>query len=161
MLFAASQFSAACIMNTRWWLPTPDLFLRTTGLKVLVVPADPKVQGVLTARVFLAVHADGSTTPCSGKPSLGYSANSSPLAMHAVGWALSQALGYSYRDFHHDNFTANEASYYMFRQVRATSLSGILEIGELTCDKEEKMLITSADEISANVSRALVFVAGR
>jgi hypothetical protein len=31
MLSAANQFSAACIMNTRWQLLAPDLFLRTTG----------------------------------------------------------------------------------------------------------------------------------
>src|SRR5258708_33913754 len=32
MLSAANQFSAACIMNTRWQLLAPDLFLRTTGM---------------------------------------------------------------------------------------------------------------------------------
>jgi hypothetical protein len=32
MLSAANQFSADCIMNTRWWLQAPDSFLRTTQL---------------------------------------------------------------------------------------------------------------------------------
>jgi hypothetical protein len=31
MLSAANQFSADCIMNTRWWLQAPDPFLRTTA----------------------------------------------------------------------------------------------------------------------------------
>ena len=135
--------------------------LRAQGLNVLVIPADPKIQGKLSATAFLAVHADGSTHPCSGKPSLGYSAGTSPFAMHAVGWALSQALGANYKDFQHDNFTANESDYYMFRRVDGAALSGILEIGELTCSGTEDKLIADTKEISDNLSRALLFVVGR
>lgn len=103
--------------------------LRATGLKVLVVPADPTIQGTLSARVFLAVHADGNETPCSGKASLGYAKGTSPLAMHAVGYSLGRAMGYAYKDFHQDNYTVNESDYYMFRRVKADQLTGIVEIG--------------------------------
>lgn len=135
--------------------------LRAQGLKVLVIPADPKIQGNLTAAAFLAVHADGSSTPCHGKLSLGYSASTSPMAMHAIGWAMAQSFGAKYTDFFPDNVTVNESNYYMFRRLNGSALTGILEIGELTCPGTEEKLIANSAEISANLARALLFVVGR
>jgi len=152
--------------------------LRAQNVNVLVVSADeylkPSRGAVsfdgLKGKVFLAIHADGNPQPCKTGPSLGYAANSNPLAMHAVGWALGAALGYRYMDFKQarrplspdefrpDNFTANEAQYYMFRQVRADRLTGLLEIGELTCPESEKRLIASSQIIAADVARALIFL---
>jgi N-acetylmuramoyl-L-alanine amidase len=140
--------------------------LRRGGDSVLVLSADhylrptPGLAGFdgLKAKVFLAIHADGSVKPCSTGPSLGYHSNSSLLAMHAVGWSLAAALGYKYSDFNHDNFTANEAQYYMFRQVQADRLAGLLEVGELTCPVSEKDLINSAKLVGRNIARALTFI---
>jgi N-acetylmuramoyl-L-alanine amidase len=140
--------------------------LRAHGLKVLVVSADNYLRddeagGVfdgLKAQAFLSVHADGSVHPCTTGPSLAYAANSSLLAMHAIGYSLSAALGYNYEQFNHDNFTANEADYYMFRQVQARRLAGLLEVGELTCPTSERMLINSANLIADNLAQALIFI---
>lgn len=134
--------------------------LRKQGLRVLVLRADPTIKGPLKANIFLAIHAEGSPVACAGKPSLGYERKTSPMAMHALGWALAQALGYSYEDFQRDNFTANEAAYYMFRSIQTTYMKGVLEIGEITCADKEDMLIRSSDEIAHNVTRALSFIAG-
>lgn len=65
--------------------------LSAGGLKVLVVPADGVTTG-LTSKVFLSVHADGSLNACKIGPSLSYQKNSSLMAMHAVGFALSGHL---------------------------------------------------------------------
>lgn len=129
---------------------------------VLVISADQYLRPTssssfdgLTAKVFLAIHLEGSENPCHGKASLGYPKGSMPFAMHTIGWSLSNALGYDYKDFAHDNFTPNEANYYMFSQVRAGRLSGLLEVGELTCEKTEKMVISSSDVIAQNLAYAL------
>jgi N-acetylmuramoyl-L-alanine amidase len=132
--------------------------LRKANVSVLVVSADHYPRPGLRAKVFLAIHADGSARPCSTGPSLGYQSRSSLLAMHAVGWGLGEALGYSYTDFRHDNFTANEAKYYMFREVQADRLTGLLEVGELTCPKSEKQLINSSNLMGTNVARAVQFI---
>jgi N-acetylmuramoyl-L-alanine amidase len=140
--------------------------LRRNGNSVLVVSADKYLRSTsgptefngLKSQVFLAVHADGNVKPCSTGPSLGYSSNSSLMAMHAVGWSLAAALGYKYSDFNHDNFTANEARYYMFRQVRADKLTGLLEVGELTCPDSERDLVSSSNLVGRNVARALTFI---
>jgi N-acetylmuramoyl-L-alanine amidase len=140
--------------------------LRREGNSVLVLSADHYLRPTpghagfdgLKAKVFIAIHADGSVKPCSTGPSLGYQSNSSLLAMHAVGWSLASALGYRYSDFNHDNFTANEAQYYMFRQVQADRLTGLLEVGELTCPNSERDLISSSKLVGRNIARALTFI---
>jgi N-acetylmuramoyl-L-alanine amidase len=140
--------------------------LRAKSYSVLVVDArggrsddaaTPEWDG-LAARAFLAVHADGSTKPCTTGPSLGYAEGTSPYAMHAIGWAVSKALGYRYKDFRPDGFTANESRYYMFRRVRADEMTGLLEVGEITCEPAEKTLIESADRLATNVANAIDFV---
>jgi len=140
--------------------------LRSDGDSVLVISADnyllPTSRNAafdgLRAKVFLAIHADGSVRPCSTGPSLGYQSDSSLLAMHTVGLGLAYALGYNYSDFNRDNFTANEARYYMFKQVEADRLAGLLEVGELTCPASEKQLITSSKLIGLNIARAVNFI---
>jgi hypothetical protein len=140
--------------------------LRSSGLSVLVISADNYLKPAsssgsydgLQAKAFLAIHADGSRRPCSTGPSLAYQSNSSLLAMHAVGWSLAAALGYKYTDFNKDNFTANEAKYYMFEKVRTERLNGLLEVGELTCPASEKQLITNSKLIGGNVARAITFI---
>jgi N-acetylmuramoyl-L-alanine amidase len=132
--------------------------LRAAGLKVLVVPADGSKRG-LKAKIFLAVHADGSTKKCATGPSLGYAANSNPFAMHAIGMGLAHAFGYDYDKFRKDNFTNDEASYYMFHRVSTTVLTGLLEVGEITCAKSESRLISSSRQITKNVAGALAYLA--
>jgi hypothetical protein len=109
----------------------------------------------LTAKVFLAIHLEGSEKPCYGKASLGYPKGSLPFTMHTIGWSLSNALGYNYKDFAHDNFTPNEASYYMFSRVQTDRLTGLLEVGEVTCKETEKLIISSSDVIAQNLAYAL------
>jgi len=140
--------------------------LRRTGESVLVVSADNYLRPTrfgadfngLHSKVFLAIHADGNDYhPCSTGPSLGYQKPATAVTMNLVALGLADALGYEYGDFR-KNFTANEAKYYMFRQVQAGRLTGILEVGELTCQKSEQALITSSHAVGANVARAIDFI---
>jgi hypothetical protein len=140
--------------------------LRADGDSVLVVSADRYLRPTsaadhfdgLTSKVFLAIHLDGNVTPCTGKASLAYPSGSLPFPMHAVGFSLATALGYNYMDFARDNYTPNEGHYYMFSQVRADRLAGLLEVGELTCPEKEKLFITSSDAIGEDIAYALNFI---
>jgi hypothetical protein len=78
--------------------------------------------------------------------------------MHAIGWGLSQALGYKYNDFRKDGFTVDAANYYMYKKVKAPIMKGLLEVGELTCPKSEEQLVVGIDAVANNVARALSFV---
>lgn len=130
--------------------------LRADGLKVIVVPADNVV--AKSAKVFLAVHAEGSEARCHAGPSLAYKAGISPYAMHAVGLGVSRAMGYAYGQFRADNYTKNESDYYMYKQVDAERLNGLLEIGEITCPAEEQKLVLNADRIANNLALALEYI---
>jgi N-acetylmuramoyl-L-alanine amidase len=131
--------------------------LRQKNLNVLIVPADGSVMG-LKAKAFLAIHADGSVKPCTTGPSLAYPSGASPFAMHAIGLATSRALGNEYNSFKRDNFTANAGHYYMFGRVNTQHLSGLLEIGELTCPASERNVIEGSTRLGQNVAQALEFI---
>lgn len=134
-----------------------DILKKDKKLKILVLSADEYNPG-LKSRIFLAVHADGSVKQCSTGPSLSYQKSSSTLAMHAIGWGLSQALGYKYEQFRKDGFTVDAAHYYMYSKVDAPVMKGLLEVGEITCATMEERLIVGADGIASNVARAITFV---
>lgn len=130
--------------------------LRSANYNVIVVPADNVV--ARDAKIFLAVHAEGSTTPCSAGPSLAYKAGTSPYAMHAIGLGISSAMGYSYSTFRADGYTKNSAQYYMYSQVNAARLTGLLEIGEITCPSTEEKMITNIDRIATNLAMSLDYI---
>lgn len=132
--------------------------LRSRGdMKVLILSADDYKVGLKT-RLFLAVHADGSEVPCATGPSLSYHKPDSTLAMHAIGWSLSQSLGYKFPEFRKDGFTVNSSNYYMYSKVNASVMNGLLEVGEITCPAKEKEMIFAADAIGLNLARAISFV---
>ena len=140
--------------------------LRTRGLAVLVVPADgylrnnPQTPGWdgLRGSAFVAVHADGNENKCKSGPSLGYAPNTSPHEMHVLAVGMAQALGYRYSDFLRDNFTSNEANYYMFKHVPDARLRGLIEIGEVTCPQDEREMIGNAEALAKNIAYSIHFL---
>ncbi|ANY85537.1 hypothetical protein BB934_45805 (plasmid) [Microvirga ossetica] len=126
-------------------------------LNILVVSAD-NYDRPLNTDIFLSIHADGAPPPgCTTGPSLGYSDNSSLLGMHAIAFALATSLGQTYDEFQGDNFTTNLSKYYMFKSLKLPpkGFAGVLEVGELTCEKKEKALIENALRIAKNISSIL------
>lgn len=133
--------------------------LQADHLSVLLIKADHFTPG-LKAHIYLTIHADGNDRPCvNGGPSLAYSPGTSPYAMHAIGWSLAAALGYSYKEFKKDNYTANERDYYMFNRLDATAMKGLLEIGELTCPAVEERLIATSPGLANNLAAAIEYLA--
>ena len=130
--------------------------LRMQGFNVIVVPADNVV--ARNAKIFLAVHAEGSPSPCSAGPSLAYKAGTTPYAMHAIGLGISRAMGYDYKNFRADGYTNNSAHYYMYNRVNADKLTGLLEIGEITCPAAEQKMLVNADRIATNLALSLEYI---
>lgn len=128
--------------------------LKDGGYDVLVIPADGYPRPIDT-QIFLAIHADGSETPCNSAPSMGYDDPSDTLGVHAVGFALATALGYSYDEFMDDGFTKALREYYAFPHMRTTKFEGVLEVGELSCPEEEELLISSAELVASNIALML------
>jgi hypothetical protein len=74
--------------------------------------------------------------------------------MIALGLALSMDVEPA--KFMRDNYTKDEAHYYAYKTINADS-KGLLEMGELTCPKDEARLLSNAEVLARNLSRAIVF----
>jgi hypothetical protein len=58
--------------------------------------------------------------------------------------------------FMRDNYTKDEANYYAYKTINA-GLKGLLEMGELTCPKDEEKLLSNAQVLAKNLSKAIIF----
>jgi N-acetylmuramoyl-L-alanine amidase len=140
--------------------------LQEAGFKVLVISADNYIRDVRTTsewegldtRIFISVHADGSLKPCAVGPSLSYKEAAATHAMHAFGWALAQSLGFAYEDFMKDGYTSASANYYMFKNVKADILAGLLELGEISCEEQETVIVDNVDLLSRNIAHTIKFL---
>ncbi len=107
--------------------------LRSWDIEVKRVPA--KV-GILRAKVAVAIHFDSANTPCHSGASIGYgSMDSYDFAQR---WKKLYK-GYFPYQWHVDNFTKNLKNYYAYKWIRAEKFL-VLELGEITCDKQTKWL---------------------
>ena len=107
--------------------------LRSWDIEVKRVPA--KV-GILRAKVAVAIHFDSANTPCHSGASIGYPSMDS--------YDFAQRWKRLYREYfpyqwHVDNFTKNLENYYAYKWIRAKKFL-VLELGEITCDKQTKWL---------------------
>ena len=107
--------------------------LKSWGIESLRVPADTKF---LKANIAVAIHFDSAKRICHSGASIGYpDTNSLSLANR---W---KSIYNSYFPFgwHQDNFTPNLKHYYAYHWIKANQFV-VLELGELTCDKQLRWL---------------------
>lgn len=128
--------------------------LSEDNVNVIVIPADDFARP-LKSKIFLAVHLDGSDSPCASAPSMGYDDHTDVLGVHAIGFALAAALNYDYNEFMDDGFTANLRNYYAFNHMQSSSFGGVIELGELSCPEEEELLLRSEQNLIRNFHVAL------
>jgi len=107
--------------------------LRSWGIESKRVPA--KV-GLINAKIAVAIHFDSAKNLCHSGASIGYPNKES------IGFANRwKSLYNSYFPFtwHEDNFTNNLKNYYAYSWIKADKFL-VLELGELTCDKQLRWL---------------------
>ncbi len=104
--------------------------LREAGVSVARVGATLPIAKV---KLALSIHFDGSTAPCSSGASIGYG-NLEHQAL-ATRWKNLYSTYYPF-DWMNDNFTDNLSSYYGYKYVFSQKGFLVLELGELTCQKE-------------------------
>ncbi len=109
--------------------------LRAHGVSVAREPADFDGSYAVDAAVF--IHFDGSASPCSSGASIGYhQAKFKPAAQE---WRTLYSRYFPF-GFQPDDFTNSLRDYYAFRQVDARDASLVLELGELTCERQRAWL---------------------
>ncbi|GAC1391391.1 MAG: hypothetical protein NVSMB31_08760 [Vulcanimicrobiaceae bacterium] len=110
--------------------------LRAAGFRVIRVPAD--FAGSYQTRVALFIHFDGNVARCYSGASIGY--HNATDANAARAWRRLYKRYWPF-SFQPDNFTSNLSNYYGFRQMQASDLALVLELGELTCAPQREWLV--------------------
>ncbi len=109
------------------------------------------------AKIAVSIHFDGAKIPCNSGASIGYpSSNSYDFARR---W---ETLYKSYFPFgwHKDNFTPNLKEYYAYHWIRAEKFL-ILELGEITCEKQTKWLKPRLKKIAHLVAYSIATELGK
>jgi N-acetylmuramoyl-L-alanine amidase len=122
--------------------------LSSWNIDVKRVPA--KVS-FMRAKIAVSIHFDGAKRTCNSGASIGYpSSNSSAFAKR---WKNLYGDYFPFK-WHEDNFTENLKEYYAYRYIRADKFL-ILELGEITCDKQTKWLYPRLKKIAHLIAYAI------
>jgi hypothetical protein len=124
--------------------------LRAAGYRVVRRPADYPAHD--RARVFIAVHFDGSETPCASGNSVGFPATTSPGFV--AGWRTTYDRVAPFKDVG-ENISSNEAHYYGFRKADAPQKL-LIEYGEITCPAQAAWLKPRLRDLGALTARYVI-----
>jgi len=128
--------------------------LRSWDIDVKRIPAKVRFT---RAKIAVSIHFDGATTPCNSGASIGYPSDSS--YEFAQRWKKLYKDYFPYR-WHKDNFTYNLKNYYAYKWIRAEKFL-LLELGEITCDKQTKWLKPRLKKVAHLVAYAIATELGK
>ena len=122
--------------------------LRSWNIDVKRMPARVRFT---RAKIAVAIHFDGATTPCNSGASIGYPSEAS--------YDFAQRWKKLYKNYfpfkwHEDNFTNNLKNYYAYRWIRVDKFL-LLELGEITCNKQTKWLKPRLKKIAHLIAYAI------
>lgn len=128
--------------------------LRAWDIEVVRMPARVRF---IRADIAVSIHFDGAKTPCNSGASIGYPNDNS--------YAFAQKWKSLYKNhfpfhWHEDNFTKNLSHYYGYRWIRAKKFL-LLELGEITCDKQTRWLKPRLKKIAHLVAYSIAKELGR
>jgi len=149
--------SSARYKETEWNTVVADeitRILRSMDIDVKRVPA--KVP-LTSAKIAISIHFDSAKIPCNSGASIGYPNKDS--YDFARRW---EALYKDYFPFrwHKDNFTENLKNYYAYKKVDAEKFL-VLELGEITCEKQTTWLKPRLKKVAQLVAYAIAKELGK
>ena len=109
---------------------------------------------VSNAVIAVAIHFDGSEKHCATGASIGHNNGPEAKAM-AKRWRSQYSSFFPFR-WHKDNFTRNLSHYYGFSQVQTTKGFLVLELGELTCEKQTDWLKPRLKQVAEKVAHFII-----
>jgi len=128
--------------------------LKSWDIEVKRVPA--KIS-LMKANIAISIHFDAARNICGSGASIGYpNEKSKPFAQK---WKALYK-GYFPFTWHKDNFTKNLSSYYAYRWIRAEKFL-LLELGELSCDKQTRWLKPRLKKIAHLIAYAIATELGK
>jgi len=128
--------------------------LRSWKIDVKRVPARVKF---MRAKIAVSIHFDGAITPCASGASIGYPNENAYL--FAQRWKKLYTTYFPFK-WQEDNFTENLKEYYAYKWIRAEKFL-VLELGEITCDKQTTWLKPRLKKIAHLVAYAIASELGK
>ena len=129
--------------------------LRSWDIDVKRIPA--KVPKFSRAEIVISIHFDSAKKPCRSGASIGYpNKNSYDFARR---WEKLYRSHFPF-GWHEDNFTANLKNYYAYKKIDAEKFL-VLELGEITCDKQTKWLKPRLKKIAHLVAYSIAKELGK
>ncbi len=133
---------------------TVTKILEKWGISVLRMPA--KVT-FARAKIAVSIHFDGASIPCASGASVGYPTEDS--AGFAQRWKRLYKDYFPYK-WHQDNFTSGLKNYYAYQWIRADKFL-LLELGEITCEKQTKWLKPRLNKIARLIAYTIATELGK
>ncbi len=103
------------------------------------------------ARIAIAIHFDGAKRNCSTGASIGYDENHINAKRTARHWKRIYKEYFPFK-WHKDNFTENLSDYYGFSRVNSEKGFLVLELGEITCNKQIEWLEPRLELIAIRIA---------
>ena len=125
------------------------------NIDVKRIPA--KVPKFARAKIAVSIHFDSAKKPCRSGASIGYpDKNSYDFARH---WEKLYRSHFPF-GWHKDNFTQNLKNYYAYKQIDAEKFL-VLELGEITCEKQTTWLHPRLKKIAHLIAYAIARELGK
>ena len=109
---------------------------------------------VTNATIAVALHFDGSEKPCSTGASIGHDGSPASSSI-ARRWKQEYSSFFPFK-WHRDNFTENLSDYYGFSRVSASRGFLVLELGEITCDKQMDWLKPRLNQVASKIAHFII-----
>jgi len=109
---------------------------------------------IANATIAVALHFDGSEKPCSTGASIGHNGSYASKAM-ARRWKREYRSFFPF-SWHRDNFTEDLRDYYGFSRINTTKGFLVLELGEITCDKQMDWLRPRLKRVASKIAYFII-----
>jgi hypothetical protein len=106
------------------------------------------------AVIAVAIHFDGSETACLTGASIGHDGSKGSKLL-AKNWRKEYGSFFPFK-WHRDNFTKNLSDYYGFSKVTTSKGFLVMELGEITCEKQTAWLEPRLGEVAAKIAYFII-----
>ena len=106
------------------------------------------------ATLAVALHFDGSDRPCSTGASIGHNGSYASRSM-ARRWKKEYSDFFPF-SWHRDNFTEDLKNYYGFSRINTSKGFLVLELGEITCDRQMNWLKPKLRQVASKIAYFII-----
>ena len=109
---------------------------------------------ISNATIAIAIHFDGSDQHCATGASIGHDGSFESKKL-ANAWKRQYDKFFPFK-WHKDNFTPNLRDYYGFKRVTASKGFLVMELGEITCERQTRWLKPRLKQVAQEIANFII-----